>query len=316
MGIWRGCGRCMGVAAVLFSELYGSYFHVVAAVLAEAVRRPLTGSRLEEIVREKAFVESVLTIPAALRSDWPLLKADGTTPLRHEPTMPLTLLQKRWLKTLLQDPRIQLFTPCTEGLADIEPLFQLADLVRFDQYLDGDPYGEAAYVAVFRQMLTALKENRSARLRYTGRKGRLHNSVCLPLRLEYSEKDDKFRLLASGRRNSYSINVARIQSCTLLGPAAPELYRAPVRHLESLTFRLWDERNALERVLLHFSHLEKETVRLEGQVYQVTLRYEREDETELLIRILSFGPMIQVVAPERFIALIRERLERQALGPG
>ena len=85
----------MGVAAVLFSELYGSYFHVVAAVLAEAVRRPLTGSRLEEIVREKAFVESVLTIPAALRSDWPLLKADGTTPLRHEPTMPLTLLQKR-----------------------------------------------------------------------------------------------------------------------------------------------------------------------------------------------------------------------------
>ena len=90
----------MEVAAVLFSELYGSYFNVVAAVLAEAVRHSLTGGRLEEIVREKAFAESVLAIPAALRSDWPLLKPDGTTPLRHEPTMPLTLLQKRWLKTL------------------------------------------------------------------------------------------------------------------------------------------------------------------------------------------------------------------------
>lgn len=304
----------MEVAAVLFSELYSSYFNVVAAVLAEAVRHSLTGGRLEEIVREKAFAESVLAIPAALRSNWPLLKPDGTTPLRHEPTMPLTLLQKRWLKTLLQDPRIALFAPCGEGLADVEPLFHLEDIVRFDQYLDGDPYGDAAYIAIFRHLLAAVRERRCVRLRYAGRRGRLHDSVCLPVRLEYSARDDKFRLLAAGRRNGYLINVARIRSCTVLGPAPPALCREPVRHVESLTFRLWDERNALERVLLHFSHLEKETVRLGEREYQVTLRYDREDETELLIRILSFGPMIQVTAPERFIALIRERLERQAGG--
>ena len=55
---------------------------------------------------------------------------------------------------------------------------------------------------------------------------------------------------------------------------------------------LTDERGARERVLLHFFHLEKETKRLDDTHYQVTLHYEQNDETEILIRILSFGPVV------------------------
>ena len=54
---------------------------------------------------------------------WPLIKEDYTTPLKHKPSMPLTTLQKRWLKALLSDPRIQLFDPPMEGLEDVEPLY-------------------------------------------------------------------------------------------------------------------------------------------------------------------------------------------------
>ena len=72
-----------------------------------------------------------------------------------------------------------------------------------------------------------------------------------------------------------------------------------------------DERNALERVMLHFSHLEKETRRLEDGRYEVRLTYESEDETEILIRILSFGPMLEVVAPQDFRDKVRERIEKQ-----
>ena len=78
-----------------------------------------------------------------------------------------------------------------------------------------------------------------------------------------------------------------------------------------MTFELMDHRNALERVLLHFSHLEKETRKLEEGKYLVTLKYDKEDETELVIRILSFGPFIRVTEPESFIDLIRERLVKQ-----
>ena len=80
---------------------------------------------------------------------------------------------------------------------------------------------------------------------------------------------------------------------------------------DTVTFELEDRRNALDRVLLHFSHLEKETQRLDENRYRLTLRYEREDETELLIRVLSFGPMIKVTGPPHFEDLIKERLMKQ-----
>ena len=54
---------------MLFSEIYSSYFNVVAAVLTEAVAGTLTEERLTELVREKAFSESVLSIPAALKGE-------------------------------------------------------------------------------------------------------------------------------------------------------------------------------------------------------------------------------------------------------
>ncbi|MBQ6628925.1 MAG: hypothetical protein IJH65_08925 [Methanobrevibacter sp.] len=80
---------------------------------------------------------------------------------------------------------------------------------------------------------------------------------------------------------------------------------------ETIIFELTNRRNALERVLLHFSHLEKETKRLSENKYEVKLRYDRQDETEMVIRILSFGPVIRVTHPSRFINLLKERIEKQ-----
>lgn len=296
---------------MLFSEIYSSYYNVVAAVLAEAVEGKLTGMRLNQIIQEKAFAESVLTIPTALQGRWPLLKPDGTTPIRHVPTMPLTAVQKQWLKTLLQDPRIALFDPNPAGLEDIEPLFDLSDIVYFDQYADGDPYGDPDYIQTFRCILTAIREHRQVRLRYLDRGGAHHSATCVPYRLEYSAKDDKFRVLAMGRRSGYTINMARIGSCVLLEPVDPAGIKESRTKGKTLTFELTDQRNALDRVLLHFSHFEKETVRLDERTYRVTLRYDRDDETELLIRVLSFGPMLRVIAPDNFIEQVRQRLRRQ-----
>ena len=75
--------------------------------------------------------------------------------------------------------------------------------------------------------------------------------------------------------------------------------------------RIRDDRNALERVMLHFSDLKKETMKISEKEYNMKLFYDSEDETEVLIRILGFGPMIKVTEPESFIRLIRERLGRQ-----
>lgn len=175
---------------MLFSEIYSSYFNMVATVLSEATQHTLTGSRLNDIVLEKAFAESMLTIPASLKGKWPLLKPDLSAPIHHEPSMPLTTLQKRWLKTLLQDRRIALFAPETTGLEDVEPLFNMDDVVWFDQYLDGDPYGDEHYIAVFQNILTAIKGHYRVRLSYSGHTGAQHRTLCIPYRLPYRRKKD------------------------------------------------------------------------------------------------------------------------------
>ena len=266
--------------------------------------------RLAELVREKAFGESVLTIPVKLKDgSWPLLTEDLKTPLGAAPQMPLTTLEKRWLKALLQDPRIRLFSPSEAGLEDVEPLFAPDDIVYFDRYADGDDYADPGYIARFRAILRALRERENLFVRYDGSRGKVMELVLTTHWLEYSEKDDRFRLKASGMKRGWTINLSRLTACAPAGRgerAAPRPGNAG-----RLTFELKDRRNALERVLLHFSHLRKETERLGEDLYRVTLYYDRQDETELVIRVLAFGPVIRVTEPAHFVQLVKQRIDDQ-----
>ena len=78
--------------------------------------------------------------------------------------------------------------------------------------------------------------------------------------------------------------------------------------MQSLTLEITDERNALERAMLHFAHFEKQAERVDGNRYLLRIRYYENDETEMLIRVLSFGPYVKVLEPESFIELVKQRL--------
>lgn len=41
------------------------------------------------------------------------------------------------------------------------------------------------------------------------------------------------------------------------------------------------------------------------------MKYDGEDETEIVIRVLSFGPYVKVLEPSSFVNLIKERLISQ-----
>ncbi len=297
---------------MIFSEIYGSYFKAVSAILAKAVDGTLTERELTRTVLANAFGESLITIPAKLTDgSWPLLTADFGTPLRHHPYTPLTLLEKQWLKALLLDPRIRLFAPSEEGLEDVEPLFTPDQFVYFDRYTDGDDYADPHYIMHFRTILQAMRDQRKLRIRYRGHRGIRHSYFCIPYKLEYSPKDDKYRLITAAGRRPLTINLSRIDSVGLLEPWDEDEYRPPREHEETLVLELYDSRNALERAMLHFSDLEKETEKLDEKRYRITLWYRHSDETELLIRILSFGPVLKVLAPDRMVNQVRVRLAKQ-----
>ena len=63
--------------------------------------------------------------------------------------------------------------------------------------------------------------------------------------------------------------------------------------------------------MLHFAHFEKRAERTDDGRYILRLTYDADDETELVIRVLSFGPCVRVLEPERFAELIRQRLTAQ-----
>ncbi len=298
---------------MIFSELYGVYYNTVARVLERAVQSPLKAGELRRIIYETAFAESALKIEPALKEGaWQLLSPDGSTALHYAPSMPLTTLQKRWLKSISLDPRVRLFDTSVPDFEDVEPLFRPEDVCVFDRNLDGDPFEDEGYIERFRILLRAIRAGETLRLEVRGRGDRTVTLHVLPQKLEYSEKDDKFRLICSGSAHGL-VNLARIVCCA---PSDREVEREDLdarakERRRRLVLTLDDRRNALERALLHFAHFQKRAEQLNDGRCRVTIFYDADDENELVIRVLAFGPMIRVEEPEAFAGKIRDRLRRQ-----
>ena len=296
---------------MIFSEIYSAYYKTIAEILKAALSGKQTSGDLRKIVEKYAFSESMITIEPALKSEkWPLIKSDGVSVIKNPPSMPLTSLQKSWLKAVSLDPRIKLFDVSFDLPEDIPPLFTPDDYYIFDKYSDGDDFEDENYIKNFRRVLDAVKERKKLFIKYRGNKGNDIRLTVFPEYVEYSEKDDKFRLAANTHTNITFVNIGSIIYCEETDrPVTKIKYKKDPQRI--LTFELKDERKALERIMLHFSHFEKETVRTGDDTYEVSLKYDISDCTELVIRILSFGPMIKVTGPEEFRTLIKERLKKQ-----
>ena len=306
---------------MLFSEIYSAYYNTVASIISCSQQGKLDSDLLFKIVKESAFPESFMTIGSALETGkWPLVKKDYSTTIQNIPTMPLSILQKRWLKALCNDKRIRLFVSdevlerLKNQLQDVEPLFTENDYYLYDKYSDGDPYDDSEYIKNFRTVLEAIHQKKTISVEYTGRFGQQKRFICAPCKIEYSEKDDKFRIISKVRNRHSILNIARINSCELTENSKVDDISEedlPDNRRTSVTLEIYDERKAMERVMLAFAHFEKSAVQISDDVYQLILNYDSFDETELVVRVLSFGPMVKVIEPPSFRNLIQERISKQ-----
>ena len=296
---------------MIFSELYSAYYNTVARIITAAFDENTTGKDLDRIVSENAFSESVLTVMPSLKSGkWKLLDDDLRPLLKHEPTMPLTLLQKRWLKAVSLDKRVQLFDVQFPDLSDVEPLFTEDDYRVYDKYSDGDDFEDEGYIRRFRLIYYAIKNGLPVIARLNNRYGKEVTLRFFPKGFEYSEKDDKIRVIMDGCKYR-QMNLGRIINCQLYAGTGPWNDKPETVQIRELTLQITDERNALERVMLHFAHFEKQAERTGDNRYLLHLKYYATDETEMVIRVLSFGPCVKVISPDSFVGSIKERLEEQ-----
>lgn len=291
---------------VLFNEIYGCYYLCIEKMLELAVEQQLTQEKMLSIIHQYAFEESHLQIiPAIQEEKWQLIDSSLSTPLKHHPSLPLTTLEKRWLKAISLDSKFKLFSLEFPDIQE-EPLFTQDDFKIYDQYLDGDPYDDITYQKHFHLLLKAIHEKRMVYISYLNREIR-----CLPYQIEYSLKDDKFRLLTLNNRFYKTLNISKITSVELLDVYQKDIHPLKRQFKNNFIIEFNDQRNTLDRVMTHFADMQKQAEQLDNGLYRVKIYYEKADETELLIRVLSFGPYIKVVEPKSFVNLIKERLMMQ-----
>ena len=298
---------------MIFSELYSVYYNTVAEILRYAAENNVSEREIQLIIDKKAFPDSTLTILPSLKSGkWQLLDKNLSSVLRHLPNMPVTTLEKRWLKSVCDDPRIRLFKVKMPELDNVKPLFTSEDYRIYDRYSDGDCFDNEEYILIFNLLREAVREKRAVEICMLNRCGKEITGIFYPFELEYSVKDNKFRAVAySDNGKLVWINIGRVKKCSFYQGSQIHTVCAVKEDMRELTFEITDFRNSLERAMLHFAHFEKRVERIIGNKYLLHLKYYENDETEMVIRTLSFGPYIKVTEPEYFVNLIKERLISQ-----
>lgn len=315
----------------LFTEIYNCYFQIVDEICKTAATTEITEKQMFELATRFGYEESGLTIvPKLTEENWNLLSKtpDGyLSKIDNLEVFPLTILQKRWLKTLLLDERIGLFLDedkkdtIAAYLDDVEPLFYPDDFYYYDRFCDGDDFSSQTYITHFRTIIKAIRKKQYLKICFSSRRDNRIFRTYLPCRIEYSAKNNKFRLLAihekkSGKQQIQIINISRIEEISVTEDVCEtsidfgETFKASY-YKEPVKLLITNKRNALERTMLHFANYEKHTRKLDDEHYECLIYYNQNDETELLIEILSFGPTVKVLGPEPFVAQIKERLKKQ-----
>ena len=314
----------------LFSEIYGKYYKLIASLL---TKLPLTRQEINGYVTKEGFAESNLyLLPKLLdKNGWPLLTLDKdkyTSKIASKVVLPATNLEKRWLKAICLDIRCTIFftqeerTALLAKLAVVEPLYQQADFKYFAQCLDGDPFADNTYIANFRTILQALREKRVVYIKFVSGRHHSNGGNYVPLKLEYSTKDNKFRIYCakivhSSVKGCYIINMARVTAAQAREKYAKPLpsiasYIEALRCKQPIVVKVSKERNALERFMIEFSPYEKRAEMDEQTgICTVKLYYQTMDETEILIKLLSFGPVIEIVGPASFVKAVKNRIKVQ-----
>lgn len=318
----------------IFSEIYGTYYRIVSRL---SGLDSFSDREVYDVIGEDGFRDSVLFLPQKLLpqadgSDWGLLKRgeDGLLyPAVKDHPRVLTKLQKMWLKAKLSDPRVRLFlsdealSKLSARLEDVPPLYRTAHFRVFDKFSDGDDYESEFYRRNFQTVLKAIKERRLLKINFTSGHDRRMSRVCLPFKLEYSEKNDKFRLychdVKNGRINGGGlINIGRIDKITVGKiysgemPSENDFFRN-IRARQPIKVSISPERNAVDRFLNEFAEYEKRVDRdLENGGCTAEIYYDGRDETELLIQLLGFGAAVEILSPESVRRQAAERVRKQA----
>lgn len=263
----------------------------------------------------------------------------------YSDVIPLTKWELRWLRTILDDPKMSLFlTPDTISALkniipqDITPICirkngNNAKATSADNIYYFDRYHSESYQIdshLFRMILSALHNNEALSINYNAGKGTSFEGIYYPIYIEFSKRDDRFRLYVQEAKTDriYMMNCDWISDAELTGTNF-DMHRCQSvlkgffdANQCNVSVEFEDTRNILDRILNEFSPWKKrcECIRKKDEKneipakYKLTIYYHRYDQMDMVVRLMSYGPYIRFIDKEHFICKeILKRVEKQQI---
>lgn len=239
--------------------------------------------------------------------------------------LPLTTLEVRWLKMIIIDSRMKCFLSdeqievvksfIDETYPNVDPLPQNA-IVYFDRHIvnASEKAAERLHIMTFTK---AISKKLLVDLSFTTRIGNKINEKFKPIVIEFSKRNNKFQVQLQSCVNNkfYTVNLPQI-NYVVVDNEEFDYYQALEEYQEyrnnrerSVQIQFYDVKNMADRILTEFSPWKKYCVYdRETHIYTLEIFYQKDEELDLVIRLMGYGPSIHFVEKEHSIA--REILRR------
>ncbi|OOM71481.1 hypothetical protein CLPUN_49480 [Clostridium puniceum] len=156
------------------------------------------------------------------------------------------------------------------------------------------------------------------------------NQLALPIRIEYSLKDNKFRasLYSFKEERSIMVNLHTLKDVKIAEKDIEiseninlEINREDVlknlkekKYSETpITIELEDIRGAMERCFMSFSSFERSSRAISKNKYEIDIYYYAFEEADVIRKIMSLGPYVKVKSPKRVKEIIVENIREAFL---
>lgn len=247
----------------------------------------------------------------------------------YRDVVPLTTLELRWLKTVINDQKMNLFFSgdeiallkklLNENAANLNAL-PMNKVVFFDRFLFTEK-NTRRETAVLSTILEGIYAHKTVRLKYhTNHKGPRHGEFR-PIVLEFSKRNNRFQGYFQKCKTGaiFTFNIAQIE--TAIETDMPFDYYAAEMDLAeyrknnttSVEIEFSNVKNIVDRILTEFSPWEKRcSYDAKTRMYRLTIFYQTLDELDLVVRLLGYGANIRFVDKAHPIFMeIQQRMNRQ-----
>jgi len=321
----------------LFNEIYSISFSKLGNILYEILREDVFDEQKKEIASteySKLFCGSLISSNEDEKSEFEEMsekrkkQAKGFIEdfLYHDDTdipifsflknsmnnqikdiLPLSSVEVQWLRNVLQNSLSKYFLDQNDinylmsALPSMD-YFDINDVTITDQFADvSEFYMDVKGTEQLRKIMAAIDSEKYIIVKYKSQYGRLTDYKCAPVYIEYSKRDNRFRV--RGVCNKKSVKAFNLERVVDIVNTDASFDITSIEHIvdsfdkeneKSLVVYFNELNDVPNRILSEFACYKKTCMRWGTGKYRMTLFYNHNDRKEIIIRLLSYGSLIRV----------------------